>query len=125
MGNFIRKKMEKIKISDFNNWKLSIKKEDYFLDIGCWDGKMVLDLMNKCNSFLTKYLKLCAGIIILCAFKAQHRKISYFKNTYLFSSNSNGVPSGLTRHFCLTKNLKESKQQLKEKPTKQKKINFS
>lgn len=43
--------MEKIKISDFNNWKLSIKKEDYFLDIGCWDGKMVLDLMNKCNSF--------------------------------------------------------------------------
>lgn len=43
--------MKKVSIFDFNKWKDEIKKSDFFLDIGCWDGSTLLEFKKKCNSF--------------------------------------------------------------------------
>lgn len=43
--------MEKIHYKDFLNWSSALKKEDSLLDIGCWSGKTILGLMDKCEVF--------------------------------------------------------------------------
>lgn len=38
-------------VLEFNNWENQIKKSDYFLDIGCWNGQKILDLSKRCLVF--------------------------------------------------------------------------
>lgn len=37
------------KFNPKKSWESEISKEDIVLDIGCWDGKKVLELSNKCK----------------------------------------------------------------------------
>jgi len=43
--------MKKVSVPEFNKWENKIKKRNLFLDVGCWDGKKVLDISKKCHAF--------------------------------------------------------------------------
>jgi 2-polyprenyl-3-methyl-5-hydroxy-6-metoxy-1,4-benzoquinol methylase len=34
-----------------SSWQSKIKKEDFLLDVGCWDGTMIKHLLNKCQPY--------------------------------------------------------------------------
>ncbi len=44
-------KMKRISYKDFTEWKNKIKKDESFLDIGCWSGATVLELNKKCDAY--------------------------------------------------------------------------
>jgi SAM-dependent methyltransferase len=43
--------MKKQHYFEFIKWKNKIKKNDLFLDVGCWDGSNVLEMNKRCNAY--------------------------------------------------------------------------
>jgi SAM-dependent methyltransferase len=43
--------MRKICVDEFEKWKYDVRKNDLFLDVGCWSGSTVLKMSKKCDAY--------------------------------------------------------------------------
>lgn len=43
--------MKRVSYNEFIEWRNSIKKKDLFLDVGCWSGSTVLEMIDICDAY--------------------------------------------------------------------------